>query len=233
MTPARVQLEPGYILNARPYNDTSLLVEAFTREHGRVGFVARGARGAKSKTRALLQPLQPLLLSWMQSGELGGLTGVEAAGPPLPISGERVFYGWYVNELILKLLQRQDPHPALFETYAVTLTQLADVEAERALRIFEKHLLDDLGYGLQLPDDIEPGQHYRYDWAEGPVPAPAGPSTFLGAHLIALAQETLDSAESQLQARRLLRAAIQNQLGSKTLETPAMLRELRSSLQVK
>ncbi|PTU33140.1 DNA repair protein RecO [Stenotrophobium rhamnosiphilum] len=233
MTRARVQLEPGYILNARPYNDTSLLVEAFTREHGRIGFVARGARGPKSKTRALLQPLQPLLLSWTQSGELGGLTAVEAAGPSLPISGERVFYGWYVNELILKLLQRQDPHPSLFETYALTLTQLADSDAERALRIFEKRLLDELGYGLQLPDDLEPELHYQYDWAEGPIPTVQGPSTFLGAHLIALAQETLDSSEAQSHARRLLKAAIQNQLGGKTLETPVMLRQLRSSLRVK
>lgn len=233
MTRARVQLEPGYVLNARPYSDTSLLIEAFTREHGRVGFIAKGARGPKSKTRALLQPLQPLLLSWTQSGDLGGLTAVEAAAPPLPIAGERVFYGWYVNELLFKLTQRQDPHPSLFETYALTLEQLAGAEAEHALRIFEKRLLEELGYGLQLPDDIEPTLHYRYDWAEGPVPVGAGPSTFLGAHLIALMQETLESPEAQLDARRLLKAAIQHQLGGKTLETPAMLRQLRSAVRLK
>lgn len=233
MSRARVQLEPGYVLNARPYNDTSLLVEAFTREHGRVGFVARGARGAKSKTRALLQPLQPLLLSWTQSGELGGLTGVEAAAAPLPISGERVFYGWYVNELLLKLTQRQDPHPVLFETYALTLAQLGGNDAERALRVFEKRLLEELGYGLQLPDDLEPAQHYRYDWAEGPVPVGESKGTFPGAHLIALADETLETPAAQLDARRLLKAAIANQLAGKTLETPAMLRELRGSLGLK
>lgn len=233
MSRARVQLEPGYILNARPYNDTSLLVEAFTRGHGRIGFIARGARGAKSKTRALLQVLQPLLLSWTQSGELGALTAVEAAGPSLPISGERVFYGWYVNELLLKLLQRQDPHPGLFETYALTLSQLAGDAAEHALRIFEKRLLDDLGYGLQLPDDLEPDLHYRYDWAEGPVPVPAGPGSIAGASLIALAEETLDSEQAQLDARRLLKLALQQQLGGKTLETPNMLRQLRSSLRLK
>lgn len=230
MSRARVQLEPGYVLNARPYSDTSLLVELFTREHGRIGLIARGARGPKSKTRVLLQPLQPLLLSWTQSGELGGLTGVEAAAPSLPIAGERVFYGWYVNELLLKLTQRQDPHPALFETYALTLEQIAGTEAERALRIFEKRLLEELGYGLQLPDDLEAAQHYRYDWADGPMPVVEGPQTFLGANLIALADETLDSASAQTDARRLLKAAIANQLGGKTLETPAMLRQLRGAL---
>lgn len=233
MTRARVQLEPGYVLNARPYSDSSLLVEVFTREHGRIGLIAKGARGPKSKTRALLQALQPLLLSWTQSGELGGLTGVEAAAAPLPISGERVFYGWYVNELLLKLTQRQDPHPILFETYALTLAQLGGADAERALRIFEKRLLEELGYGLQLPDDLEPTQHYRYDWAEGPVPVGEAKGTFLGAHLIALADETLETPAAQLDARRLLKTAIAHQLNGKTLETPAMLRELRGSLGLK
>jgi DNA repair protein RecO (recombination protein O) len=233
MSRARVQLEPGYVLNARPYSDSSLLVEAFTRGHGRIGLIARGARGPRSKTRALLQALQPLLLSWTQSGELGGLTGVEAAGPPLPLSGERVFFGWYVNELVLKLLQRQDPHPVLFETYALTLAQLAGAEAEPALRIFEKRLLDELGYGLQLPDDLLPDQHYRYDWAEGPLPVPPGPASFAGASLIALAGESLDTAQAQADARRLLKTALQHQLGGKTLETPAMLRQMRGALRLK
>ena len=233
MPRARVQLEPGYILNARPYQDSSLLVEAFTRAHGRVGLVARGARGPRSKTRALLQSLQPLLLSWSQSGELGALTAVEAAGPSLPLSGERVFYGWYVNELILKLLQRQDPHAGLFETYALTLAQLGGDEAERALRIFEKRLLEELGYGLQLPDDLSPDLHYRYDGSEGPLPAPAGKASYAGASLQALANESLDNVQALADARRLLRAALAQQLGGKTLETPALLRELRGALRLK
>ena len=233
MSRARVQLQPGYILSAKAYRDTSLLIEAFSREHGRVGLVARGARGPRSKTRALLQPLQPLLLSWSQTGELAALTGVEAAGPPLPLAGERVFYGWYVNELILKLLQRHDPHGALFETYALTLAQLAGENAQAALRIFEKRLLEELGYGLQLPAGLDPRQHYRYDEIEGPLPILPGEGGFSGFSLLALADESLHDAVALADARRLLRAALARQLGGKVLETPALLRELRSALRLK
>ena len=94
-------------------------------------------------------------------------------------------------------------------------------------------MLDYLVYGLQLPDDLEPDRHYRYDWAEGPIPVAEGPQSFLGANLIALAQETLETAAAQLDARRLLKVAIQHQLGGKTLETPAMLRQLRGALGLK
>ena len=233
MSRARVQLEPGYLLSVRPYQDSSLLVEAWTRGHGRVGMVARGARSPRSRTRALLQSLQPLLISWTQSGELGALSGVEAAGPPLPLSGERVFYGWYVNELMLKLLQRHDPHPHLFDTYALTLAQLADDHAERALRVFEKRLLEELGYGLQLPDDLQPELHYRYDWAEGPLPSAEGDSTYPGASLLALAAEALDAPRALIDAKRLLREALAHQLGGRALETPALLRELRGALRLK
>lgn len=230
MTRARIQLEPGYILNARPYNDSSLLLEAFTRGHGRVGLVARGARGPKSKTRALLQPLRPLLLSWTQSGEMGTLTGVEAAAPPPALEGERIFYGWYLNELLLKLTQRHEMHADLFDRYALTLELITGDRAEIALRLFEKHLLAELGYGLHLPDDLQPEQHYRCEAGLEQVRAAQGPLTYAGASLIALADETLESPQSLKDAQRLLRAAIRQQLGDKTLETPAMLRELRAKM---
>lgn len=226
---ARVQLEPGFVLNARPYSDSSLLLEVFTREQGRSGLVARGARGAKSKTRALLQMLQPLLLSWTESGELGTLTAVEAAGPPLPLSGERVFYGWYLNELLLKLLQRRDPHPLLFDAYQAALRNLAGPGAEAALRIFEKNLLAEIGYGLHLDDALDADGHYRVD-ADGALQA-CGPSpaSYSGASLSALAQERLDTPQALADARRILRAALRTQLGGRELETPKMLRELRDS----
>lgn len=228
MTRARVHLEPGYVLNAKPYSDTSLLLEVFTREHGRVGLIARGARGAKSKTRALLQALQPLLLSWSESGELGTLTAVESQGMPLPLLGERVFYGWYVNELVLKLLERRDPHPQIYQAYADALPQLAGEKAEAVLRIFEKRLLAGTGYGLHLPDDLHPQQHYRMDAELGPLPAAAGPTTVAGDSLLALAQEHLETPQALADARKILHAALKRQLGGKELNTPRMLRELRA-----
>lgn len=230
MTRARMQLEPGYILNARPYNDTSLLIEAFTRSHGRVGLVARGARGAKSRTRVLLQPLRPLLLSWTQSGDMGTLSAVEAAGAVPTLAGERVFYAWYLNELLLKLTQRHDAHPDLFDRYALTLHRLIEADVQPALRLFEKHLLAELGYGLHLPDDLLPDRHYRCAADLQPVLADAGPHTYIGSSLIALADETLATPQALKDAQRLLRAAIRLQLGGQELETPAMLRELRARI---
>ena len=228
MQRARVQLEPGYVLSAKPYTESSLLLEVFTRNHGRAGLVARGARGPKSKTRALLQVLQPLLLSWTESGDLGTLTGVEADGAVPPLSGERVFYGWYLNELLLRLLQRHDPHPQLYATYAVTLGQLADAQAEAALRLFERDLLTETGYGLHLPDALDTSLHYRFDRESGPAPAPPGPASVSGASLIALEQGRLETPQALTDARKILRAALARQLGGRELETPKLMRQMRS-----
>lgn len=225
MARARVQLEPGYILHARPYSDTSLLIEAFTRVQGRIGLIAKGARAPKSKIRGLLQPLQPLLLSWVESGELATLTGAEAQAAAIALSGERVFYAWYLNELLLKLLQRHDPHPALFERYAAALPQLAGERGEAALRFFEKHLLAETGYGLLLPADLRGDRHYRYDEERGPA-VTAGEG-LLGASLIALRDEQELDARALADTRKLLRALVARQLGGKELETARLLRQMR------
>ena len=225
---ARIQLEPGYVLSAKPYTESSLLLEVFTRNHGRAGLVARGARGPKSKTRALLQVLQPLLLSWTESGELGTLTAAEAGGVMPPLPGERVFYGWYLNELLLRLLHRRDPHPQLYDAYATTLAQLADTQAETALRLFERDLLTEIGYGLHLPDAPDPTLHYRYDGDAEPRPAPPGPASVSGASLIALEQGLLETPQALADARKILRAALARQLGGRELETPKLMRQMRN-----
>jgi len=230
MTRARIQLQPGFVLARRPFRDTSLLIEIFTPAHGRVGLVARGVRGSRSQRSALLQPMRPLLLSWIESGELGTLTSVDANGPPLALIGERLFCAWYLNELLLNLLQRHDTHPALFELYAPTLSELAESPVEPALRRFELRLLAELGYGLNLNSSIEPGQHYRYDWERGAtVKAAADPDTFTGESLIALRDGTLQRPEDLAAARRLLREALRRQLGGRELRTPRLLRELRAT----
>lgn len=221
----RVQLEPAWLLNARPYGETSLLLEAFTERYGRIGLIAKGARGPKSKTRALLQPLQPLLLSWRRGGELGALTGVETGGPAPTLAGERLFYGWYVNELILRLLERDDPHPIAYRAYGEALAQLGGAEAEFRLRCFEKHLLADIGYGLGLPDDLDPSTFYAHDEALGFQPASQG---MPGAALIALRDEVTVAGEAHAPAlRSLMRGMIRRQLGGRELETPKLLREMR------
>ncbi|ROH85954.1 DNA repair protein RecO [Stagnimonas aquatica] len=227
MQSRRVELQPAYLLHTRGYGDTSLLIEAFTPEYGRVGLIAKGARGPRSKTRAYLQPLQPLLLSWSARGELGTVTGIEAQGQPVPLAGEAMFCAWYANELLMRLCAREDPHPILFAAYVSLLPRLRE-DREPALRAFECRLLDELGYGLRLPADLEPGLRYRYDWERGPLPVGEdGEEVFAGSSLIALREDRLRGAGQLQDARRLLRQALHRQLAGKPLQTALLLRQLR------
>ncbi len=202
------QLHPGYILHQRAYRDTSLLLEVFTREHGRFGLVARGARGPKSRIRGLLQPFQPLLLSWSGRGELGTLSGVEAAvesGRGVSrLTGAALYSGFYLNELLLRLLPRQDSHP------------------------FEKQLLDALGYGLLLDHEADSGEpvcaeaEYVYALESGPRRCESAEARGLklsGRSLLSLAAEDLADAQSLAESKRLLRAALELYLGGRELKT--------------
>jgi len=223
-----VQLEPAYLLSVKRYRETSALLEAFTRSHGRVGLVARGARGERSRLRGVLQPFQPLLLSWHEGGELGTLRAAEPAGAAPVLRGEAVFSGWYLNELALRLLQRRDAHPLLFDAYAAALGGLGGAGAEAALRIFEKRLLAEIGYGLHLPQAgagewLEPEGDGAWRVAE------PGPRAYAGASLQALAEERLDSPQALRDARRLLRAALARHLGERQLRTPRLLRAMRAA----
>ncbi|HUS25558.1 MAG TPA: DNA repair protein RecO [Candidatus Binatia bacterium] len=225
--PRKVQLQPAWLLSLRPYRETSALIEAFTRGHGRVGLVARGVRGAKSRSRGLLQPFRPLLLSWSEGGELGTLAQVESGGPAPGLAGESVFAGWYVNELLLRLMQRRDPHAAVFDAYGAVLQALPGDGAEAALRLFEKHLLADIGYGLQWPAEADGWFEYADDEGWRRVAEPA-PGAYAGAHLHALRDGRLEDADVLREARRLLQGALARHLGRKPLRTPQMLRDLRA-----
>ena len=227
----RVRLEPAYVLSARPYRESSALLEVFTAGHGRAGLVARGARGTRSRLRGLLQPFQRLLLSWTDAGELGTLSAAEADGPPAMLEGEAVFSGWYLNELLLRMTARRDPHPALFDDYAQALEALCGaspvaaagvIERNRmspalvlgaSLRCFEKRLLAELGYGLHLPEDLAPDRWYRYEGDGSLRLAEPGPASYRGACLHALAREQFDSEEQLHDAQRLLRDALAPHLG--------------------
>lgn len=228
MSRRRLSLQAAYVLNARAYRDTSLLLECFTRDQGRVGLVARGARGPKSRGRALLQPFQPLLLSWAEAGDLGTMTGAESSSPAHALNGESIFCGWYLNELLLRLLQRHDPHPELFEAYAETLRSLGG-PVEPPLRRFEKRLLAELGYGLHLNDELRAGQGYRFDPQAG-LSTSNDADAIPGAHLIALRDDALAGADELRTARRVLRAALGQHLGGRELESAKRLREMRGAL---
>lgn len=229
MSVARVSLQPAFVLHHRPYRDTSALLEIFTPEFGRVGLVARGLRSAKSRLQGVVQPFCPLLISWSGRGELATLTGCEPNGALVRLDGARVLSGFYLNELLLRLLHRHDPHPALFECYAQTLHLLQQPDMEqRALRIFEKHLLREIGYALMLEHEaesgapIELGEAYNYHLERGPLKCHAGEYAGVrmqGSSLLALLNETLHDAASLREAKLLMRAALGLYLGNKPLQS--------------
>jgi DNA repair protein RecO (recombination protein O) len=232
----RVELACAYVLHRRPYRESSALVEAFGAEHGRIGLVARGARRPSSRLRSVLQPFRPLLLSWSGRGELGTLTAAEPERSVPPLPAPALASGFYVNELLLRLLPRHDAHAALFESYREALEGLTTAAApEPVLRIFEKRLLDAIGYGLVLGHEadtggpIEPDTLYRYHAEQGPV-APARTATertgvaVHGLTLIALAREELDDPRTLREAKRLMRTVLAAYLGPRPLASRALLK---------
>ncbi|HVV97008.1 MAG TPA: DNA repair protein RecO [Rhodanobacteraceae bacterium] len=218
----RTDNHPAFILHARPYRETSLLIEAFTRDHGRIGLVARGVRGSKSRfARAHLQPLQPLLLGWIARGELGTLTAVEPTGTRWMLSGDALFAGIYVNELVQRLSSRNDAHPAAFAAYTECLARLAErSDIAWTLRRFERDLLADLGYALMLShaaggEPVDPGASYAYVADTGPV-AGIQSSRFprvSGSALLALDRDEVPGAAELGELRRLMRAVIRDLAG--------------------
>lgn len=219
----RIENHPAFILHARAWRETSMLVEAFTRDHGRVGLVARGVRSARSRfPRASLQPLQPLLLGWNARGELGTLTGAEQTGTRWTLSGEALLAGMYVNELVLRLSSRNDPHPVAFAAYTECLARLAE-EPDMAwtLRRFERDLLADLGYALMLTRTaagapIEAEQSYAYVVDAGPIAwreESSGLPRVSGAALIALDRDEMPPQTALAELRRLMRAVIRDLVG--------------------
>lgn len=229
-------LTPAFILHSRPYRDTSLLLDVFSEEQGRVGLVARGARSARSRQRALLQPFQPLLLGWTARGELGTLTAVETNAPPVPLRGTGLYSGFYLNELLARLLHRHDPHPELFPVYHDALRGLAEaLNLEPVLRVFELRLLETLGYGLLLDCDadlgapLDPERQYDYQLERGALPlrgdAAAGVQVS-GRSLLAMAAERFDDDVVLRDAKRLTRAALDLYLGHAPLKTREVIRQL-------
>lgn len=237
-TDGRISLQQGFVLHRKSYRDTSLLVEVFSREHGRVGLVAKGVRGRRSSRLALLQPFQPLLLSWSGRGELYTLTGAEADGPASLLQGEAVLSGFYVNELLMRLLPRHDPHAQLYASYCTILTRLAGADdPEWALRLFERDLLQELGYGLQLthePDShsvLEPETCYAYHPEFGPQRSSADAADALAVHgatLLALDSGRCDGQRTRREAKRLMRSILHRYLGGRPLATRELFKTHQS-----
>jgi DNA repair protein RecO (recombination protein O) len=160
----RTEQEPAFVLHSYPYKESSLIVEAFTRHRGRVGLLARGARRPRSAIRGTLLAFHPLRLSWSASAELGTLITAEWAGGQPALSGLALMCGFYLNELLLRLLPREDAHEALFDAYAAAVARLgAGEEPSALLRAFELRMLRELGYAPPLDRDAGSGTPVRPD----------------------------------------------------------------------
>ena len=236
----RVNLQPAYVLHSRPYRDTSAIIELFTPEYGRLSAVARGVRrqSRRRSSSARTQPFSPLLVSFSGRAELKTLVASESAGQPHVLAGNGLFSGLYLNELLVRLLHRHDPHPELFAFYAATLERLASGEAlEPVLREFELQLLDDLGYSVDFTVDAHSGLEVRkdclyvYQTELGLVHSPRRPDNgkpaYSGADLKQIAGGDYSGAGATT-AKRLLREVLAGHLGGEPLRSRQLFRSARS-----
>jgi DNA repair protein RecO (recombination protein O) len=241
-------MDRGYVLHTYPYRETSLILQAWTEKHGRLGLVAKGARRPKSPQRAVLVPFQPLALDWFGRGELRTLKTAEPTVPAIPLRGQYLLSAFYLNELLLKLTTRDDPHERLFEAYDRAIADLrAARPLEPVLRRFELSLLQELGYAVELTRQagthapIVAEREYLYVVERGPVAALAGEErsdpglTTTGAGAMRLRGTTLLDLErgrfedpvTIAQAKGLMRLLINHSLNGQELATRAMVRDLQ------
>lgn len=229
----RVDGEAAFILHARPWRETSLIVDVLSRHQGRLGLVARGARRQASSLKARLVPFQPLSLSWFGKGALRTLHGAEWQGGDLSLRGHGLMCGFYLNELLLRLLPEGDPHETLFDRYQSTLESLNQGgDVEPILRRFELDLLSELGYAQPLGHTANGGEirasvHYGYEYGVGVVPPRPGEPAYLGRTLLDLARGDLTDPATLAEGKLLMRGLLAHYLGEKPLATRQLLIDLQ------
>lgn len=218
----RIDLTPVYVLHTRPFSNTSLIVELFSQAHGRVSVVARSARGEKSRYKGQLQLFTPMLASWSGRHELKTLGAIELNGMPLVLNQKPLFCGFYLNELLMRLMHKEDAHPKLFDCYHLSLCRLARNDSiPLVLRTFEKKILDELGYGLPFLK-LHPNNAYQFIPNHGFVQSQDSvdeQAIFSGKTLIAISQEQFESESTLQAAKRLMRLALSAILGDKPLNS--------------
>lgn len=236
---SKVDGQPAYVLHTHPFRETSLIIEVFSRDFGRMALLARGARRPRSAIRGLLMAFQPLEIGWAGKGEVLTLMKAEWQGGQPLLAGEALFCGYYLNELLMHLLPREDAHEQLFASYAAMLSRLAADPSgkvrEADLRSFEKALLQELGYGLTLNHDsdgqpILPDTFYTYRMEQGPVRLEheeAAAQVINGKTLLDLAAEDFSDPRSRHEAKALMRTLMAYYLAGKELETRKIFKELQ------
>ena len=241
----------AFVLHTYPYRETSLIVEAFTGLHGRVVLVAKGAKRPHGAMRGLLNPFQALVLNWFGKAEMKTLKSVEQERIVPQLSGPALLSAFYMNELLLKLTHREDPHEALFDSYGAAVMALAELpngrngvrEIATILRQFEVTLLRELGYALQLAEEadshlpLDPAQEYIYQTERGPLrcemqrhsyqPHNSDALQLSGKTLIDMSNNDYSDPQTQVQAKQLMRKMINHLLGDKILHTRTLIRDLK------
>ena len=234
--PSRQDHQLVYVLHTFPFKETSLVVELFSRHYGRIAAIAKGARRPRAAMRGMLQSFQPLVATWSGKTELRTLHAVDWRGGLHVLRGQAMICGFYLNELMLRLLPREDPHEALFDHYEAALGALAGGEAQSAvLRKFEIRLLREIGYALPLEHEagtnrpLDPDTNYYYIAEEGPVHK-SGAQTGVqlsGKTLLNMGREDYSDALTIQQSKQLMRMLVAYYLGEKPLHTRQLLIDLQ------
>ena len=240
MRPVKVERQPAFVLHSRPYRETSLVVEAITRDYGRMALVAKGVRRPRSAMRGVLMGFQPLEITWSGKGEVVTLHNAEWQGGQPLLQGRALLCGYYLNELLINLLPREDTHEQLFDHYSQTLQALsASPENEpsffsASLRRFEKRLLGELGYGLMLAHDVAgqeilSDQRYLYEMESGPrmiADSSASAGTISGQTLRDMDAESFDNPVTLLESKQLMRSLMAFYLNGKQLHSRRLFEDL-------
>ena len=240
MRPVKVERQPAFVLHTRPYRETSLVVEAITRDYGRMALVAKGVRRPRSAMRGVLMGFQPLEMTWSGKGEVVTLHNAEWQGGQPLLQGRALLCGYYINELLINLLPREDAHEQLFEHYSTTLQALSSSETHDAaffsavLRRFEKQLLGELGYGLMLVHDTN-GQpiisdcRYLYEMESGPrviADSSASAGTISGQTLLDMDAESFDNPITLVESKQLMRSLMAFYLNGRQLHSRRLFEDL-------
>lgn len=231
----RLDGQPAFLLHAYPFSETSLIIDVFTRSHGRLALLARGARRPRAALRCVLFAFQPLELGWFGGGEVKTLAKAEWVGGFPLLRGENLLLGYYLNELLLKLLPREDAHVQLYDAYAAAIMALSRGTTEAVeLRRFEKALLAELGYGLTLLEDahgrpVAATARYHYQVERGPVPADdsGGGLLLSGKTLLDMASDDYDDPRTLGESKQLMRHLLTHHLNGQTLQTRRIFIELQ------
>lgn len=232
----RVDGQTGFLLHSHPYSETSLIVDVFTREHGRLPLLARGARRPRSAMRGTLMAFVPLEFGWFGGGEVRTLAKVEWMGGMPLLAGRCLLLGYYLNELLVNLMLRDDPHPALFDAYSLALMALAQGAADAPeLRRFELSLLREIGYGVRLTTEAEvgapvnPDEHYEFMVERGPVRKVGAGGTALirGQTLLDMAADDYTDLRTRQESKQLMRQLLAHHLGGRPLQSRRIFMELQ------